>query len=85
MTVGKLESGHDVIPAENGETVVPNDAVDFAPTRGVYVGATGNLRVLFVGGTVVTFVDIAAGYVHPLQITRVYATGTTATSVVVLR
>ena len=48
----------------------------------------GNLKVdmaVDMGGTnVQTFVNVAVGYPLPLQVTRIYATGTTATNIVAL-
>lgn len=71
--------------AEHAETIVPSDANPLARvTRGVYVGTTGNLRVTMASGETRTFTNIAAGIVHPLQIIQVWATGTTATGVIVL-
>lgn len=59
--------------------ITPDDANDIMmPTRGVYIGAAGNLRVLMVDGTEVTFTSLAVGVVHPLQVRRVYSTSTTA-------
>lgn len=59
--------------------VTPDDNNDMAmPTRGIYIGAAGNLHVKMVDNTEVTFVSLAVGVVHPLQIRRVYTTGTTA-------
>lgn len=53
-------------------------------TRGVYVGVSGNLEVIFAGDTVgVTLVGLAAGVWHPMQIQQIVSAGTTATSIVV--
>lgn len=72
-----------IAPAEKA-FALPNDT-DFAPTRGVYVGATGNLRVMTAARDVITFIDIQAGVIHPLRIIRVYAVATTATGLIGLR
>lgn len=70
-------------PAEYAYVVTPDDGADLGfTTRGVYVGVSGDLHVDLVGGSEVTFVGLAAGVVHPLRVARVYATGTTATSIV---
>ena len=53
-------------------------------TRGVYVGVTGNLAVVFADqpdSAAVTLVGLAAGIWHPMQIQKVMQSGTTATSV----
>lgn len=68
---------------ENAFGITGNDGADLAQvTRGLYVGASGNVKVTLVGGDTVTFVELAVGVIHPLRITRVWSTGTTATSIV---
>ena len=70
-------------PAEGGSAITPNDSADLATsTRGLYVGASGDVKVTLVGGDTVTFTGLAAGIIHPLRAERVFATGTTATSIV---
>lgn len=54
-------------------------------TRGLYVGATGNVCVQMLGydnsNTVVTFVAVPAGVTLPIRVTKVFA-NTTANSLV---
>jgi hypothetical protein len=50
----------------------------------LYVGGGGNLKVLTVGNDEVTFVNIQDGSFIPIQVLRVYATGTTATNIVAI-
>ena len=53
-------------------------------TRGVYVGASGNLTVQFAGdadAATVTLVGLAAGVWHPMQIQKIISAGTTATGI----
>ena len=70
-------------PALNGFAVTPSDSADLANVaRGVYVGATGNLRVTTINGDVVTFTALAAGVIHPISARRIHSTGTTATSII---
>lgn len=54
-----------------------------AGCRGLYVGGTGNIKIDMPNATGVTFAGVAAG-ILPVQVTKVYQTGTTATSVVAL-
>jgi len=75
------------VSARKAFAVTPSDTVDLAagPTRGLYVGAFGNVTVDMVsGGTGIVFVGVQPGSLLPIQATRVYATGTTATSIVAL-
>lgn len=51
-------------------------------TRGIYVGVSGDLKVVTAGGTTLTFVGLAAGMTHPLRVSKVFATGTTATDII---
>jgi hypothetical protein len=74
-----------ITPAGEADAVTPADGTNIAPTRGIYVGASGDLKVDMLDGSTLTFVSITAGVVHPLQVVRVYSTGTTATDIIALR
>jgi hypothetical protein len=50
----------------------------------LYVGGAGSVKILTVAGNEVTLVGIAAGTFIPIQVLRVFATGTTATSIVAI-
>lgn len=70
-------------PADDGVEITPSDTVDLTTvTRGLYVGVIGDVRVAMASGSVITFVGMAAGIVHPFRVRRVYATGTDATDIV---
>jgi len=69
-------------PGLNAFAITPNDGVFFAKTRGLYVGVTGNVAVEMAGGNVVTFIGLAGGVVHPLQVIRVLSSGTTALNII---
>lgn len=73
-------------PAEDTFDIAPSDAnpLDYK-TRGLYIGGTGDVRVLMISGSDITFVALAAGIIHPIQIIQVFATGTTATNILGLR
>ena len=85
MGRGTLESVAKIIPAEHAFAITPQDGVDFAPTRGVYVGQTGDLRVRMVDGGDIMFINLTGGIIHPLRIIQVWATGTTADDIRGLR
>lgn len=63
------------------------DAYDVynAATTGcvLYVGVSGNLRVETAGRDIVTFTNLPVGFV-PVQVIRVFDTGTTATNIIAL-
>jgi hypothetical protein len=62
--------------------ITPDDDTVFAPTRGVYIGS-GVIKVDMADGTTVTLTALNAGDIHPISVTKVYATDTTATDIVV--
>lgn len=70
-------------PGDDGFDITPSDTEDLAvPTRGLYVGAVGDVKVDMLSGTTLTFVALAAGIIHPFRVRRVYATGTDATDII---
>lgn len=71
-------------PATKGAAVTPGDSttVNF---RGLYVGAGGNVAVVFkddTTDTAVTLVGVVTGSVLPIAVKKVMSTNTTATSIV---
>lgn len=60
--------------------VTPNDSTNLSQPSVIYVGGSGNVKVTTAQGTAVTFVGVNAGTVIPVQVIRVWSTGTTATS-----
>ena len=68
-------------PATHVFTITPGDSayLDDLP-RGIYVGGAGDLAVMTIGGSIAIFVGLVAGTIVPVRAVRVYATGTTATS-----
>ena len=73
-------------PAVAGEAIVPSDSSDLIhATRALYVGQSGDIVAQLVSGDVVTFVNMQSGVIFPLRLSRILATGTTATDLVGLR
>jgi hypothetical protein len=72
------------VSSYDARAITTSDSTNIAPTRGLYIGAAGNVVVDMAYGTTITFVGVQAGTVLPVQVTRIYATGTTATSIVAL-
>ena len=50
----------------------------------LYVGTAGNLKVTTVAGDDVTFIGVNTGAFFPVQVKKVFATGTTASNVIAL-
>lgn len=73
-------------PAVSGVAVTPSDTADLTlTTRAVFVGGGGAIRVILARDTsAVTFSGVAAGTLLPIRVSRVLATGTTATSILAL-
>ena len=79
-SVGNLQS------AVGAFAITPNDSADLAQTtRGIFLqGDTDlvDLRVTMVDGSPATFLGLATGVIHPLQVRRVFAANTTATGII---
>lgn len=72
------------VSAYDAASVTPSDSTALRPTRGLYVGGAGNVKVDMALGTTVTFASVAAGTILPIQVVKVYSTDTTATNIVAL-
>jgi len=72
-------------PASFSYEVTPSDGANLAfITRAIYVGVTGDVKLLLKGDTAnTTLKNVAVGY-HPLRVAKIFATGTTANSIVAL-
>lgn len=64
--------------------VTPSDSVKLTYPSVVYVGAIGNVKVTTAQGDDVTFTGVPAGFVIPVQVIKVWSTGTTASSLVAI-
>ena len=65
--------------------VTPNNNANLTTPGSLYVGGAGNIRVDTVGGSEdVTFISVDAGTFVPIEVKKIYASGTTATNILVL-
>ena len=73
--------------AMDAAVVTPSDTADVSLTffRGIIVGVAGAVKVTMNGTTTITFPNLVAGVIHPICGTRIWATGTTATGIVVVK
>lgn len=79
------------LQVERAAAVTPSDTVNIPYVGGdgttpswpcvLYIGGAGNIRVLTAGGDDVTFNGVVAGTFLPVQVVRVFSTGTTATNI----
>ena len=84
MAYQKLQAGR-------AASVTPSDTANIPSASGgtnngcvLYIGGAGNVKVETVGGDEVTFVGINTGTFLPVQVVKVFATGTSATNVLAL-
>lgn len=64
--------------------VTPSDTDELTnPGIGLYIGVTGDIKVVTKGGDTVTMVGLAAGIWHPIQVKKVFSTGTSATDILI--
>ncbi|MEO1686747.1 MAG: hypothetical protein AAFU61_02460 [Pseudomonadota bacterium] len=68
--------------APDVKPIVPNDSVDLDPFGPIFVGTAGNLSFVTARGTELTL-PVPVG-VLPFSVSRVKATGTTATDLALL-
>ncbi len=73
-------------PIEHAESVTPNNDSDLPnTTRALWIGTGGDIVITTKGGTSsVTLESVPDGSMLPIRVSRVHATGTTATGIVAL-
>jgi hypothetical protein len=71
------------ITYEGGAPVTASDATadPAGPFAGIFTGAGGTIKLTTTRGQTLTFVSLPAGVILPVATNRVWATTTTATSV----
>lgn len=88
-----LTTTNDATALMSAAAVTPNDATDLVPpsgsarpTRALIFGGAGNVKLTMADGSVVTIAVPSAvlGFIQNLAVTRVWATGTSATSITAL-
>lgn len=72
----------EINPADKAFNITADDITNFPPTRALYVGGGGTVRVTMKNGAVINFVGMTAGTIYPISVIRVWAIGTTATNLV---
>lgn len=70
-------------PARDAVAITPSDSTNLTNmAKSLYIGGAGNVSLITAKGTTVSFVGLPAGSLIPVQVSRVMATGTTATNIV---
>lgn len=82
--MGKQTNYSPTFPMYPGgaETFTNSDTRNLPTPSVIYVGGIGNVKVTTAQGDETTFVNVQAGSVLPVQVIRVWATGTTASNLV---
>lgn len=69
---------HDTV--QNAYVITPSDANDLPyETKAIYCGVDGDVKLITSSGKTITMKNLASGVWHPVEASRIYATGTTAT------
>lgn len=84
MVAPAYRTADATVSAFDAKAVTLSDSALLPRTRALYVGTGGNLKVTTAYGTDVTFANAPSGSILPLQVTKVWSTGTTAANVLAL-
>jgi hypothetical protein len=83
MSVQKLQANRAAEVTPNNNANIPNPSNGDNTGCLLYVGGAGDIRVLTTGYDDVTFGSFPGGF-FPVQVVRVFSTGTTATKIIAL-
>lgn len=77
----------DISSAYGIVAITPSDSADIpgGTIRGFTVAVAGNVAVVMADGSTGTLSNLPEGVQHAYQVTRILATGTTATGIIGLR
>lgn len=88
MAYQKLQAGRAAAVTPSDTVDIPSVSTDPGAGKNngcvLFVGGAGNIKVKTIGGDEVTFNGINTGAFIPVQVVRVFATGTTATNILAL-
>jgi hypothetical protein len=77
-------AGDDLLgPASDGAAVTPSDTVDLpVASKRLWIGTGGNVALITVKGTTLTYTAVPAGTYLRVRASRVKSMGTTASNIV---
>ncbi len=84
MVAPAYRTADATVAAFDAAAITLSDSTELAPTRSLFIGVGGNLKVTTAYGTDVTFQNVVAGSILPIQVIKVWSTGTTASGIVAL-
>lgn len=65
--------------------ITPSNTANMArEARAIFIGSGGNLKITTQYGSTVTFKNLVRGQILPVQVVKVWATGTTAGDLIAL-
>lgn len=79
-----FRNANATVAAHGAAVITPNDSTEMPITRSVFVGSGGDIKVTMADGQDVTFKNTNSGLVLPVQVIKVWSTGTTATDLLAL-
>jgi len=87
MAYQKLQAYRAAGITPSDTAIIPNVSTqDGSGNNGcvLFIGTGGDIKVKTAGGDEVTFTNVADGTFFPVQVVRVFATGTTASEIIAL-
>ena len=84
MSTGAFRTANATVAAHGAASVTPSDSAEIPITRSLFIGTNGNIKVTMADGQEITFINLTAGTIFPIQVVKVWSTETTVTSIVAL-
>lgn len=84
MPVQQLQHFHGALVYPSDTETLQEELSTSNKSSCLYIGVGGNVHVLTVGGDDVTFIGLPSGSFVPVHVSKVFATGTTASSIIAL-
>lgn len=80
-----MSSNYDSGPIPEAFAITPDASALAKPVRGFHVGVGGDVSVIMLDGSTVTFRNCISGMFYPYACTHVLSVNTTATNIIGLR
>lgn len=84
MSTGAFRTANATVAAHGAASVTPSDSAEMPITRSLFIGTNGNIKVTMADGQEITFINLTAGTIFPIQVVKVWATDTTVTTIIAL-
>ena len=79
-----MATSKNIAAAADAVSVTAGSTITKTPTRALYIGSAGNIKVKMASGNDATLTGLVAGSIYPFAVTYVYSTSTTASGIVAL-